>query len=48
MNEGYQESTGVVNQLSEGLVIAGGDVDVDRFIVQTRGNVNDQRAIKRK
>ncbi|MDT2262171.1 hypothetical protein P7H06_25485 [Paenibacillus larvae] len=29
VNEGYQESTGVVNQLSEGLVIAGGDVDVD-------------------
>ncbi|MDT2287346.1 hypothetical protein P7H17_16695 [Paenibacillus larvae] len=46
VNEGYQESTGVVNQLSEGLVIAGGDVDVDRFIVQTRGNVNDQRAIQ--
>lgn len=46
VNEGYTESTGVVNQLSEGLVIAGGDVDVDRFIVQTRSNVNDQRAIQ--
>lgn len=46
VNEAYQESTGVVNQLSEGLVIAGGDVDVDRFIVQTRSNVNDQRAIQ--
>jgi hypothetical protein len=46
VNEAYQESTGVVNPLSEGLVIAGGDVDVDRFIVQTRGNVNDQRAIQ--
>src|SRR5690625_3375738 len=41
VNEAYDESTGVVNQLSEGLVIAGGDVDVDRFIVQTRGNVNN-------
>jgi hypothetical protein len=46
VNEAYVESTGVVNPLSEGLVIAGGDVDVDRFIVQTRGNVNDQRAIQ--
>lgn len=46
VNEAYVESTGVVNPQSEGLVIAGGDVDVDRFIVQTRGNVNDQRAIQ--
>jgi len=46
VNEAYVESTGVVNQQSEGLVIAGGDVDVDRFIVQTRGNINDQRAIQ--
>src|SRR5690625_1686505 len=46
VNEGYEESTGIVNQLSEGLVIAGGDADVDRFIVQTRGNVNNQRAIQ--
>lgn len=46
VNEAYEESHGVVNQFSEGLVIAGGDVDVDRFIVQTRGNVNDQRAIQ--
>lgn len=46
VNEAYDEGTGVVNQLSEGLVIAGGDSDVDRFIVQTRGNVNNQRAIQ--
>lgn len=46
VNESYEESTGIVNQESEGLVIAGGDVDVDRFIVQTRGNVNNQRAIQ--
>ena len=29
---------------TESLVILGGDADVDRFIVQTRGNLNDQRA----
>ena len=46
VNEAFTESAGIVNQHSEGLVIAGGDVDVDRFIVQTRGNVNDQRAIQ--
>jgi len=46
VNEAYEESTGIVNQQSEGLIIAGGDSDVDRFIVQTRGNVNNQRAIQ--
>lgn len=44
VNEAYVESTGTVNQLTESLVIMGGDADVDRFIVQTRGNINDQRA----
>jgi hypothetical protein len=44
VNEGYTESTGTFVQDSEGLVIMGGDADVDRFIVQTRGNLNDQRA----
>jgi hypothetical protein len=46
VNEAYTESTGTVNQASESLVILGGDADVDRFIVQTRGNLNDQRAIQ--
>jgi hypothetical protein len=46
VNEAYTESTGVVVQLTEALVILGGDADVDRFIVQTRGNVNDQRAVQ--
>jgi hypothetical protein len=46
VNNAYSESVGVVNQESEGLVIVGGDADVDRFIVQTRGNINDQRAIQ--
>ncbi|MEV7844084.1 major capsid protein [Streptomyces cyaneofuscatus] len=46
VNEGYAESAGTVNQKSESLVILGGDADVDRFIVQTRGNLNDQRAVQ--
>lgn len=45
VNEGYTESVGVVNQASERLYIMGGDVDVDRFLVQTRSNINDIRAI---
>lgn len=44
VNEAYAESTGTVNQKSEKLVILGGDADVDRFIQQTRSNINDQRA----
>ena len=44
VNEAYVESTGTVNQKSESLVILGGDADVDKFIVRTRGNLNDQRA----
>ena len=44
VNEAYVESTGTVVQNTESLVILGGDADVDRFIVQTRGNLNDQRA----
>lgn len=46
VNEAYTESTGTVVQASESLVILGGDADVDRFIVQTRGNLNDQRAVQ--
>lgn len=46
VNEKYDESTGTVNQKSEKLVILGGDADVDRFIVQTRSNLNDQRAVQ--
>src|SRR5688572_17999449 len=44
VNAAYAESTGTVNQKTEALVILGGDADVDTFIVQTRGNLNDQRA----
>jgi len=46
VNEGYTESTGTVNPVTESLVIMGGDADVDRFIAQTRSNINDQRAIQ--
>ncbi|WP_153979258.1 major capsid protein [Paenibacillus xylanilyticus] len=46
VNEGYVESTGAVNQLTESLSIMGGDADVDKFIQRTRSNVNDQRAIQ--
>ncbi|WP_338461564.1 phage major capsid protein [Brevibacillus borstelensis] len=45
VNEGYVASEGVINPASERLYIAGGDVDVDRFIIQTRSNVNEVRAI---
>lgn len=44
VNEAYSESTGTVNQKTETLKILGGDADVDRFIQQTRSNLNDQRA----
>lgn len=44
VNAAYSESTGVVNQKTESLVILGGDADVDTFIQQTRSNLNDQRA----
>jgi len=44
VNAAYAESTGSFVQTTESLVILGGDADVDRFIVQTRGNLADQRA----
>jgi hypothetical protein len=37
VNESFTESTGVVNPFVESLRICGGDLDVDRFIVQTQG-----------
>lgn len=46
VNGSYTESTGTVNQASEKLAILGGDADVDRFIQQTRSNINDQRAVQ--
>ncbi|MFF2746835.1 major capsid protein [Kitasatospora sp. NPDC058048] len=46
VNEAYPESVGAVNSRIETLAILGGDSDVDKFLVQTRGNINDQRAIQ--
>lgn len=43
VNEAYTESTGIINPLTEPLVIAGGDLDVDKFIIRTQGA--DQRGV---
>jgi hypothetical protein len=37
INEPYAESVGVLNPIVEALAIAGGDLDVDKFIVRTMG-----------
>lgn len=37
INEAYTESVGVLNPEFDPLVISGGDLDVDRFLVQTMG-----------
>lgn len=37
VNEAYTPSNGVLNPLTEALVIAGGDLDVDKFIIDTMG-----------
>ena len=37
VNGGYDESSGVINPISESLTIAGGDLDVDTFIIKTQG-----------
>lgn len=37
VNEGFPESVGVINPQTESLYIAGGDLDVDRFIIRTMG-----------
>ncbi len=46
VNSAYTESAGTFDQASESLVIFGGVVDVDRYIQQTRGSINDQRAVQ--
>ena len=48
VNESFSESTGVLNPVTESLVIAGGDLDVDRFIVKTQGQQqrSQQEAMK--
>ena len=37
VNESYTASTGIINPQTESLFIAGGDLDVDTFVVQTQG-----------
>jgi hypothetical protein len=44
VNASYAESTGTVTSATEGLVILGGDADVDRFLQLTRSDLIDQRA----
>lgn len=44
INESYTESTGIINPQTENLVIAGGDLDVDKFIVDTQGM--EQRSVQ--
>jgi hypothetical protein len=44
VNESYTASTGVLNPIVDSVVIAGGDLDVDRFIVQTQGQ--QQRSVQ--
>lgn len=44
VNESYTESTGVVNPLTDGTYIIGGDVDVDKYILATRGQ--GQKAVQ--
>lgn len=44
VNGSYTESTGIINPKVESLAIAGGDLDVDKFIVDTMGA--DQRSVQ--
>ena len=44
LNEGYTEDVGAINPETEHLVIAGGDLDVDKFIIDTMGN--EQRSTR--
>jgi len=44
INEAYTEGTGQVDRITETLSIAGGDLDVDKFLIKTSGM--DQRAVQ--
>ena len=44
VNESFTESTGIINPKTENLAIAGGDLDVDKFIVDTMGT--EQRSVQ--
>jgi hypothetical protein len=45
-NEGYAESTGSVDQLSESVYPFGGDIDVDKIYVRNRANIEEPRALQ--
>lgn len=44
INQGYTESTGIINPVVETLAIAGGDLDVDKFLIDTMGP--NQRSVQ--
>src|SRR5262245_52932274 len=44
VNETFTESTGVINPITESLVICGGELDVDTFLVETGGP--EERALQ--
>jgi len=44
VNEGYTEGTGTIDRVTESLAIAGGDLDVDKFLIDTSGM--DQRSVQ--
>lgn len=44
VNEGFSSSVGVLNPVTDALVICGGDLDVDKFIIETMGG--GRRAIE--
>ena len=46
VNEAYTASEATFETRSEKLVILGGDVELDRFIIQTLSNVNNQMAVQ--
>ena len=45
IGEGYTESTGVINPVTETLAILGGVSDLDRVLQKTQSNINNLRAI---
>lgn len=48
VNEGYTPSIGTENPQTESLVIAGGDMDVDKFLIRTQGEARRLREMKKK
>lgn len=46
VNEAYVASEAKFEKRNESLVILGGDVELDRFIIQTLSNVNDQMGVQ--